>query len=211
MAADIFQMLVDILKINQNLITEYASQGTLYQMFYLFIFPTVFIVFFIWILSNSMIKGHGGMRLIIALCVYAFIILQGYYSFFVSMSKFWLFGLLILGFLYLIIPKLSGGGAKGMTGGGVVGYIEGITGKKLNPLKAAEYSQKIKRDIVILENNKRALQKEADKLKRDPKAAEQIFDQIAHVDVALTTLQRFLQTGDFADYEKWRNGSGLFK
>ena len=128
MVVDIFEMLIDILKINQSLVNDYASQGALYQMFYLFIFPTVFIVFFIWILSNSVIKRHKGMRLLISLAVYAFIILQGYYSWFVMLSKFWLFGLMILGFLYLIIPRLTGGGAKGMTdGGGNTGPLGKLT------------------------------------------------------------------------------------
>ncbi|MCX6817270.1 MAG: hypothetical protein NTU57_00245 [Candidatus Aenigmarchaeota archaeon] len=224
MAVDIFEMLIDILKINQNQVAEYAAQGPLYQLFYLIFFPTIFIVIFVWILTHAIIGREGqhkAMRLLLAIAVYAFIVLQGLYNWFVMLSKFWLFGLMFLGFIYFITYRGGrgggGGGAHGKTiggvgsGGGVVGYIEGITGKKLNPLKSVEYGQKIKRDIVILENNKRALQREADKLKKDPKAAEQIFDQIAHVDVALTTLQSFLQTGDFADYEKWRNGSRLFK
>jgi hypothetical protein len=117
--ADIFEMLVDILKINQNLVYEYSSQGALYQLFYLILFPTLFIVIFIWILSNKVMSQHKGLRLLLAVGVYAFIILQGYYSWFVMFSKYWLFGLIVLGFLYMISYRgggiMGGGGAKPKT------------------------------------------------------------------------------------------------
>jgi len=135
MAVDIFEMLVDILKINQNLVYEYSSQGPLYQIFYLLFFPTLFIIVFIYFLSNAVMKEHRGLKLLIAVGVFAFIILQGYYSFFATISKYWLFGLLVLGFLYIISGKIRGGGAKGMTldserGKGILGNLF----NQINPL-----------------------------------------------------------------------------
>jgi hypothetical protein len=112
--ADIFQMLVDILKITPQQVSEYASQGPLYQMFYLFIFPTIFVVVFIYILSYRIMRFHHGLRVLLAAAVYAFIILQGYYNWFVMLSKFWFFGLIFLGFIFLMLGR--GGGGEG--GGG---------------------------------------------------------------------------------------------
>jgi len=115
MAVDVFQMLVDIFKINQNLVYEYANQGPLYQIFYLLFFPSIFIIIFIWILSHAIIGQHKGLRILLSVGVYAFIILQGYYSLFIVLSKYWLFGLLVLGFLYILVYR---GGIRGGGGGG---------------------------------------------------------------------------------------------
>jgi len=136
MATDVFQFLVDILKINQNLVNEYASQGALYQMFYLFIFPAIFIIIFIWILTNRIMGEHKGLRILLSVGVYAFIILQGYYSWFVMLSKYWFFALLILGFLYFISYRGGGGrgkGAQGMTSDGGKGVF-GSLFDQVNPL-----------------------------------------------------------------------------
>jgi uncharacterized membrane protein len=111
--ADILQLLIDILKITPQQVSQYATQGPLYQMFYLFVFPTVFIIVFIYILSYRAMKHHAGLRVIIAMVVYAFIILGGYYKWFVFLSGYWLLGLVLLGFLFLLIGKGGGEGGKG--------------------------------------------------------------------------------------------------
>jgi hypothetical protein len=159
MATDVFQFLVDIFKINQNLVNEYASQGPLYQMFYLFVFPAIFIIIFIWILTNRIMGEHKGLRILLSVGVYAFIILQGYYSWFAMLSKFWFFGLLVLGFLYFISYRGGGGkgkGAQGMTsegGKGALARLEGRLTMKITGQEKQMY-RRIEADLRKLEASK---------------------------------------------------------
>jgi hypothetical protein len=207
MAVDIFEMLVDILKINQNLVNEYSSQGPLYQLFYLFFFPMVFIIVFIYLLSNAVMKEHKGLRILISVGILAFIILQGYYSWFVTISKFWFFGLIFLGFFYFIVAR-RGGGAKGMTlgsekGGSAIHFVEELTGKSLNPMKALEYRQKAERTLKKLLQRKNVLEDRIRQVKHDPKAAEQVFMQVGEVDQAIALISEFIKSGAWHDYEDW--------
>ncbi len=219
MATNVFDFLVDVFKITPQQVSEYASQGTIYQLFYLFVFPTIMIVIFVWILTHAIIGKHKGFRILLSIGVYAFIILQGYYSWFVTFSKYWLFGLLILGFLYFISYRggRGEGGGKGAQGlksdgsGGVLGFLSNVTGKELNPKKKMEYEQQIGRDIELLKRNRATIQTQVDKLKHEPKAAEHLLEQLGSIDIALSTLQRFRETGDYADYERWKNTQHVFK
>jgi len=215
MAVDIFEMLVNILKINQNLVNEYSSQGPLYQLFYLFFFPMVFIIIFIYLLSNAVMKEHKGLRLLISVGILAFIILQGYYSWFVTISKFWFFGLIFLGFFYFIIARRGGGGAKSMTlggekaGGSAIHFLEELTGKSLNPAKVIEYNRKAKRTLDKLMQRRKVLEDRIRQVKQDPKAAEQVFMQVGEVDQAIALISEFIKSGAWHDYEDWvkMNGS----
>lgn len=112
---DFMDFFMDIFKLDYSIVSEYASQGVLYQLFYLVFFPTLFIIFFIYIISRYVMHSHRGLRILIAVAIYAFIILQGYYKWFVYLSKYWLFGIIFLGFIYIIFnrgqePSSSGGG-----------------------------------------------------------------------------------------------------
>ncbi|MEE9323654.1 MAG: hypothetical protein V3U72_03840 [Candidatus Aenigmarchaeota archaeon] len=121
MATDIFQWLVDILQISSQLVNEYAVQGPLYQIFYLFFFPTLFIIVFIYILTSRWMGEHKGLQILIAVAVYAFIIFQGMYNWFVFLSQYWIIGLIILGFIWLVFRPRGGGGAQGKTLGAAAG------------------------------------------------------------------------------------------
>ncbi|MFH1237703.1 MAG: hypothetical protein V1648_04870 [Candidatus Aenigmatarchaeota archaeon] len=157
MAADVFGMLVDILKINQNQVAEYAAQGPLYQLFYLLFFPTVFIVIFVWILSHAVIGEQKALRILLSIGVYAFIILQGLYNWFVMLSKFWLFGLMFLGFIYFIAYRggRGGGGVHGKTigGGGVMDKLSSRLTMKITGQEKQLYDR-IEADLRKLEQSK---------------------------------------------------------
>jgi len=183
--ADIFQMLVDILKITPQQVSEYASQGLLYQMFYLFIFPTIFVVVFIYILSYRIMRFHHGLRVLLAAAVYAFIILQGYYNWFVMLSKFWFFGLIFLGFIFLMLGR--GGGGEG--GGGKRLAIPKsilnsaktalIGDRTLNPLEIAADSKLYDQKIRELQT---ALKEAESEKSRTPKEQQGIVsDSIARL------------------------------
>jgi hypothetical protein len=102
---DFMELFMEIFKLDYSIVNEYASQGVLYQLFYLVFFPTLFIIFFIYITSRYVIHSHKGLRIVIAVAIYAFIVLQGLYKWFVFLSKFWLFGIIFLGVIYMIFNR----------------------------------------------------------------------------------------------------------
>ncbi len=86
-------------------------------LLYFLFFPSVFIILFIYILSNSILKGGGltqGLRFLIAVSVYAYIIISGWYYIFLPLSEIWFVIIIILGFLYLIIRHFGGEGSGKM-------------------------------------------------------------------------------------------------
>lgn len=146
MATDIFQLLIDIFKISPQMVNQYATVSPLEQIFYLFFFPTLFIIVLIFILTRY-ITEHKGINLMIALAVYAFIIFQGLYNWFVFLSKYWLLGLILLAFIYLILGKLGQPrGAKGMTAaqgkGGAAGGLFDDVKKRLKGQITGEFKDR---------------------------------------------------------------------
>jgi len=115
---DLIDFFAEIFKLDYSIVNEYASQGPLYQLFYLVFFPTIFIIFFIYITSRFVIYSHKGLRILISAAIYAFIVLQGYYKWFVFLSKFWLFGIILLGLLYMILRRGQEPSPAGSGGGG---------------------------------------------------------------------------------------------
>lgn len=210
--ADVLQLLIDIFKISPQMVNEYSTVSPLEQIFYLFFFPTLFIIVFIYILTSRWMGEHKGLQILIAVAVYAFIIFQGLYNWFVFLSQYWLIGLIILGFIWLVF-RPRGGGAKAMTadekskGGKLLGFLEDVTGKKLNPKDILKFNKMIDRDIQQLIKRKKVLDKRSKELGSDSAAANLVYNQIAQVDQALTTLQNFKQSGALGDYEDWRKAN----
>ncbi len=210
--ADVLQLLIDIFKISPQMVNEYSTVSPLEQIFYLFFFPTLFIIVFIYILTSRWMGEHKGLQILIAVAVYAFIIFQGLYNSFVFLSKYWLIGLIILGFIWLVF-RPRGGGAKAMTadgkgkGGKLLGFLEDVTGKKLNPKDILKFNKMIDRDIQQLIKRKKVLDKRSKELGSDSAAANLVYNQIAQVDQALATLQNFKQSGALGDYEDWRKAN----
>ncbi len=115
MAVDILQLLVEILQISPQLVNEYSSQGPIYQLFYLFFFPMVFIVILVWMVMERFSR-HRGLSILIGIAVLAFIILQGWYSFFAYLSRFWILIVVIIAAFMAFFSfrgKKEGGTVKG--------------------------------------------------------------------------------------------------
>ncbi len=101
-------------------------------LFYLVFFPIVFIIVFVYLLSNKLFSQHKGLRILLAMAVFALIILQGWYYMFMQLGKLWYFGLIILGFFWMILYGLRGGiGAQGRTAGGDSGGFGGKLAKRV--------------------------------------------------------------------------------
>ena len=127
--------MVDILQILQqflcygssnciNLFNQYTYKP-MEGLFYAVFFPILFIILFVYIVASS-VSPNKGFRALMSVAVFAFIIMQGWYYFFASMAEFWLYGLIFLGFLWVLMytlvgPKKAAGGGGGraamMTGG----------------------------------------------------------------------------------------------
>jgi len=125
-------------------------------IFYAIFFPAVFIIVFIWLLSNKMFPGHKGLKVLIAFAFYAFIIMQGWYYLFLILSKMWYVGLVILGFFWLALYGLRGG-AKGGGGGAqardasVFGGLGAALGKRAKARVTGEEHRLIKEIEMALE------------------------------------------------------------
>ncbi len=116
---DILQQLIDILGINCSLVNCYYP-NPIEGLFYLVFFPSVFAILFIYVLSGSIIRGSEsfpkGLRLLIGISVFLFIIFQGWYTALVSISKLWFILIIILGGLWWFIKAHFG--ERGKAGGG---------------------------------------------------------------------------------------------
>lgn len=103
----------------QNFIQGYPDPLT--QLIWLVFFPLVFLVIFIYFLSGVIIT-HKGMRTLLAVAIYLFIIFSNWYYIVLIVSKFWYVSLIILGGLGIFVHKMSGGGntvtQRALSGGG---------------------------------------------------------------------------------------------
>lgn len=126
--ASILDILIQILKIDCSVAQCYYP-NEIEAMFYLFFFPTVFIILFIYILTNFIFRGGGtvkGIRMLIAIGIYAFIVFEGLYTSVVAISHLWWLLTIILVGLFAFIRHLFTGGGEG--GGG---HMPGIGGGAL--------------------------------------------------------------------------------
>lgn len=155
---DIIQIAAEFLKIDQALVNQYMAEGTVQAIFFLFFFPSVFLIFFVYILMKNKGPEREDFRLLLTVAVYAFIILSGYYTWFVWLSKWWLYLLLLLGAWYMITHHTSSG--KGGNPGKQMPGFGGVTtfGKIMNltrgdPLNIKGEISQLEIDMIRVKNN----------------------------------------------------------
>lgn len=141
---DILQQLITILNINCSLINCYYT-NPLEGLFYLVFFPSVFIILFIYILTGSVFKGAGGvphgLRLLIGIAVFLFLIFQGWYTAIVSISKLWFILVIILGGLWWFI-RAHFGKKEVKPGGGLPAVLGKYAGMPQRRFEAAVTGEK---------------------------------------------------------------------
>ena len=128
--ADILQILQQFLCYGNsdciNMFNSYTYKP-MEGLFYLVLFPTVFIIIFIYLLARRYFPDHRGLNLLISIVFFAFIILQGWYHIFMMLGQIWYIAVMILGilwvFLYGLLGKKNKPGAQGRTGLGVGGLL----------------------------------------------------------------------------------------
>jgi len=126
MALDLLGIIIEFFKINCNIIECYPNQP-FEAIFYLIFFPTVFILLFIYILSNFIFRGgemqSRGLRILVSVAIYMFIIVGGWYSLFIALSRIWWIVIILLAGLWIFVRHFTGGG-------GGSGAMPSATGKK---------------------------------------------------------------------------------
>ncbi|MFC2143748.1 hypothetical protein ACFLQO_00125 [Candidatus Aenigmatarchaeota archaeon] len=116
--ADILDVLIQVLNIDCGVAQCYYA-NPMEGLFYLFFFPTIFIILFIYILTNFIFRGSGkiqGLRILIAVGAYAFIIFERLFTMVVGLSRLWWILTIILVGLYAFIRFLFKGGEEGSKG-----------------------------------------------------------------------------------------------
>ncbi len=128
-------------------------------LLYFFLFPTIFLIIFIYILSTSVLRGPTGtikgVRILIAAGVYIFIIINGWYSIVLPLAEIWFIILPLLGILYFIVRHFTGGGGgqgggMSLVGGGIVGKLVRRGYEKGTGMEEAD-AKYIESQIAIIE------------------------------------------------------------
>ncbi len=127
--ADVITIIAELLKITPNLIDKYTQQGPIYGAFFLIFFPTLFLLIFVYLIGKRFIK-HPAFGILISVAVYAFIVLQGFYSWFVILAEYWIFLLIFLGVFYFLFKRNEGGGGGQVGKRGIVENILGQVGTR---------------------------------------------------------------------------------
>lgn len=158
MLPDILNFLADILRIDYQTLNQYSLYTPIEQMFYLFFFPTLFIIILIYILVHHYMSEHKGLSILLAGAVYAFIIFQGLYKWFIFLSKYWLIGLVILGLLWMFF-RPRGGGTAAPQGGAKAKAVAGASGMTGTMKRALSFTKGEEQELIReIEANTRELE-----------------------------------------------------
>ena len=135
---DLFNLIFrTILKISPNLISNYSSIQD--QILYLLLIPTVIILLFVWTFGYWIMgKGHNGLRILISLIAYIYIIWSGWYgTWIIPLILAWFPVVLVTFFLFFIMSRIFhpmnvAGASKVMKAGF---EKAGAKGKEINALR----------------------------------------------------------------------------
>ena len=148
MALDIMEMLVGVLcptndaaRTCTDFINAQSHQvmAPIGPLFYFLLFPSVFIILFIYFLSEFVISEHKGLRLLVGVTAFIFIIISGWYPLFLVLSEIWYIATIILVGFWIFLKRLKGGGKKGSgdfslgnkASGGIIGEVNKRLNKKI--------------------------------------------------------------------------------
>jgi hypothetical protein len=143
---------------------QQQSPDPIIQLTFLAFFPAVFLILLIYFMSEAIIREHAGMRVLLGVAVYLFIIFYGWYHYALIISKLWFISIIILGGLGIFIHRMTGGGGGGAGlrsgGGGLGGTAMRYLGKRIGAkLSGREEDVKgsIKREFSFLAGLKKQL------------------------------------------------------
>jgi len=138
MAADLFEILRDFLCYGNTdcvrTFQDYASKP-MEGIFYLVLFPTVFIIFMVY-LSSDRLTHSPKIRLLIAMCLFAAVILQGWWYIATFIGRYWIFGAVVMGVFLVLGRGLFGKPKEGGASARTAGTFEGLGGALGRRLKS---------------------------------------------------------------------------
>jgi hypothetical protein len=146
----LLDIIINALKINCSAVQCTGYPSEIEAIFFLVVFPTVFLILVIYILTNFIFRGDGntprGLRLLIALTLYAFVIMQSLYTMFIPISRFWWLVIILLVGLWAFVRHLIHGQGFGGTSGKTGSSYKGIGGGRgwLNP----RYLEKKTKEVI---------------------------------------------------------------
>ncbi len=145
--ADIFDILINILCPTQgsasycrDFLTASHHQilPPLGPLFYFLLFPSVFIILFIYFLSGRIISEHKGLRVLVGISAFIFVIISGWYPAALWLSEVWYIATIVLLGLWVFVGRLWKGressGPTSMPGfrGEKPGLLKEIKDKAVN-------------------------------------------------------------------------------
>ena len=148
--ADILDVLIQILNIDCGVAQCYYA-NPMEGLFYLFFFPTIFIILFIYILTNFIFRGSGkiqGLRILIAVGAYAFIIFERLFTMVVGLSRLWWILTIILVGLYAFIRFLFKGGEEGGSKGAMPDIGKGGLGGTAREIGKLILKKKLQKPLI---------------------------------------------------------------
>lgn len=154
---DIVDTLIEILcqQGTQSECTQFLSSypDVTQQLVFFILFPVIFLLIFVNLIAGGVTSA--GYKTLVAIGIFIFIIFQGWYHYFLNISKFWFIGLIILGGIYVVTHKMGAasgggeGGGKGEKGGKAATQAAGhwlreavVGTQKLDPRERARNAKK---------------------------------------------------------------------
>jgi hypothetical protein len=162
-------------------------------MFYFLLFPLVFTILFVYILSSTILHYEGKVKWIqplIGISVFIFIIINGWYPIMLFLSEVWFIMIIILFGMWYFIGKHRGGSG----GGGGSGGKGGMPGLALGGALGAIMTKKQEHDELKLAESSLDLAKsrlEAIRSGNEPRpsdAMQQIEDSLTSATGAINRL-----------------------
>jgi len=183
MAIDVGALLFkDILKMYSYPAAPFS--GTiLNDLVMFFLIPTIFIILVIYMAMGRLVAGHPGLRLLVGLGAYLFIIFGGYYGVFAALAgPYFIFLIFIMGLLYFFIEHFSKRPGSS-SGGGFSSENRGNAGSSGNYQGLENLT---KQDLNIL-------LKEAGDVMRDPNTKDKGVALRHYMDIYLEAKRRGIQ------------------
>lgn len=150
-------IILQFLNVNCQYINCYY-QNPFEGLFYLVLLPAAVLIAFLYILFANVLKiGHMGIRLILTIVIFIFIILQGWFTIFISIGPIWVMVVLVLAVFIAVFGRWRRSRAPSSGGGmpGVVRYgfkkLEkggGMTAKELEADSAIKTLQSVAADYM---------------------------------------------------------------
>lgn len=183
---DIVTTLIDVLcQMNtqsqcQQFINTYPDVTQ--QLVWLVFFPSVFIIIFIYLLSEGVVKQVGSeakkkLQVLVGVAIYMFIIFQGWYHLALSLSRVWFIVIIILSGFFVLIHRMGGAGGSGGGGAGgsrAMGSIIGQIGKRASKVALKD----IERQEDIVESALNEMERSLNIIKRGGAEASRALESL---------------------------------